>query len=228
MRNMNWAEHLTRYYREMVPPAGLPAAIGLLYPHSDPVVIQIVESFYSKFYADRNPRIIFLGINPGRYGAGVTGVNFTAPRQLRDHCGIDHPFKDQSELSAEFIYEVVEAYGGAANFFGDCFLGSVSPLGFISNGRNINYYDDKELLSGIEPFIIHNMKRLLSSPLPVRSTCICIGGEKNFRYLLALNSRFNWFKEIIPVPHPRFIMQYRRSRKAEFVGDYLRVIEECK
>jgi hypothetical protein len=161
-----------------------------------------------------------LGINPGRFGAGVTGVNFTAPRQLKEHCGLEHPFKDQSELSAEFIYAMISAYGGPEKFYGDYFIGSVCPLGFVRDGKNLNYYDDKDLLAAVEPFIIRNLEKLVSFKVD-RKICFSIGGEKNYKYLASLNKRFGWFEELQPLPHPRFIMQYRRKQVPEFIAQYL-------
>ena len=220
---MTWAEHLTDYYFHLQPPKKLPADIAWLYPQKDPLVRKIFEQFCFNYYNDQNPRRLFLGINPGRFGAGVTGVNFTAPRQLTEHCKIEHPFKDQSELSAEFIYEMIAAYGGAETFYRSFFIGSVCPLGFIKHGKNINYYDDKELLRTVEPFIIKNLKKLIDFRVD-RSVCYSIGGEKNFKYLLSLNNRYQWFDEVLPLPHPRFIMQYRRRQKQQFIRQYLQLI----
>jgi hypothetical protein len=118
-----------------------------------------------------------LGINPGRFGAGVTGVNFTAPNQLKEFCGIDHEFKKQSELSAEFIYEMIGAYGGTEKFYSNFFIGSVCPLGFIKQGKNINYYDDRKLLETVEPFIIKNLNQLLDFNVDVKN-CFAIGEKK--------------------------------------------------
>lgn len=185
--------------------------------------MKIVEQFLQRYYNDEKPRKIFLGINPGRFGAGVTGVNFTAPRQLKEVCGIDHPFKNQSELSAEFIYEMIEAYGGAELFYKQYFIGSVCPLGFIKEGKNINYYDDRSLVETVTPFISKSITDLLNSNAD-RSVCFCIGGEKNFNYLVKLNSQFKWFERIEPLAHPRFIMQYRRKQKDQFIHQYLQVI----
>ena len=185
--------------------------------------MDIFEAFLHKYYDDDRPRRIFLGINPGRFGAGVTGVNFTAPRQLKEYCGIHHEFKNQSELSAEFIYDMITAYGGVEKFYSDFFIGSVCPLGFIKHGKNINYYDDKELLKTVEPFIIRSLKQLLDFNVD-RKVCYAIGGEKNFKYLVSLNERFKWFEKIIPLAHPRFIMQYRRKQKQQFIQQYLQFI----
>jgi hypothetical protein len=54
--------------------------------------------------------------------------------------------------------------------------------------------------------------------------CYAIGGEKNFKYLVSLNERFKWFEKIIPLAHPRFIMQYRRKQKQQFIQQYLQFI----
>ncbi len=222
---MNWATHLYSFYKNLQPPLSLPNGIEWLYPQKDPVVMKVVEQFLQRYYNDSKPRKIFLGINPGRFGAGVTGVNFTAPRQLKEICGIDHPFRDQSELSAEFIYDMIAAYGGPEKFYGEFFIGSVCPLGFVKEGKNINYYDDKALAATVTPFISRSIDQLLSYHAD-RSVCFCIGGEKNFRFLQQLNGSHQWFEKIEPLPHPRFIMQYRRKQKEQFIQQYLQLITE--
>jgi hypothetical protein len=218
-----WDQHLIEFYSNLNPPEKLPNDIQWLYPQKDAEVMKIVGQFLSKYYHDSEERTMFLGINPGRFGAGVTGVNFTAPKQLKEFCGIDHAFKQQSELSAEFIYEMIEAYGGVRKFYSQFFIGSVCPLGFIQNGKNLNYYDDKELLRTVEPFIINSIERLIDFNTD-RKVCYAIGGEKNFKYLVGLNKESGWFETIKPLPHPRFIMQYRRKQKEQFIHQYLQLI----
>ena len=109
------ARQLIRFYERLDPPP-LPKGISLLRPQADKTVMALVKTFFNTYYADNNPRKLILGINPGRFGAGITGVNFTAPRQLRTNCHIDHPFGNSSELSAEFIYEMIEQYGSVKKF----------------------------------------------------------------------------------------------------------------
>ncbi|HEU4633031.1 MAG TPA: uracil-DNA glycosylase family protein, partial [Flavisolibacter sp.] len=135
------------------------------------------------------------------------------------------PFRDQTELSAEFMYDMITAYGGVRKFYSKFFMGSVCPLGFVQQGRNINYYDDKALLQAVEPFIVDNLDKLVSYNTN-RHHCICIGGEKNYKYLSALNEKHQWFKTIYTVPHPRFIMQYRRKLKDGFIEQYLEVLKK--
>ncbi|GAB4093473.1 uracil-DNA glycosylase family protein [Flaviaesturariibacter terrae] len=218
-----WAQQLYHFYTHFDPPRPLPNGVEWLFPQEEREVQKVVKAFLDKYYNDRNERRLLLGINPGRFGAGVTGVNFTAPRQLTDALGIKHSFKMQSEISAEFIYELIAAYGGPDAFYGRHFIGSVCPLGFVQHGKNINYYDDKELLAAVEPFIIESIEAQLQLPVD-RSVCLVIGGEKNFKYLDKLNNRYGWFEKLQPLPHPRFIMQYKRKEKQRFIDQYLQVL----
>ena len=220
-----WAENLFRFYTTLQPDENLPNDIEWLLPYKQKQVQALLKTFLQKFYNDKNERKLFLGINSGRFGAGVTGVNFTAPRQLRDFCGIDHNLGNGSELSAEFIYAVIDAYGGAEKFYSDFFIGSVCPLGFVQHGKNLNYYDDKELWKAVQPFIIKSISKLTSFHINP-TQCICIGGEKNYRYLSLLNKENNWFKEIITVPHPRFIMQYKRKAVNDYIKLYLDMLRK--
>ena len=215
-----FSEKLITYYLELKPPKNLPKGIEVLFPQKDPQVIELVKTFHKKYFNDTYPRSLMLGINPGRHGAGITGVNFTAPRQLKENCGIEHPLKVSSELSAEFIYDMINEYGGVNEFYRNWFIGAVSPLGFIKNGKNINYYDDKKLLNAVTPFIIDCINKQMAMGFNVER-CLCIGGEKNFKFLSALNKEYNWFKEIVPLPHPRFILQYRRKQKDKYIQQYL-------
>src|SRR6187200_1300926 len=217
------AEQLFRFYTNLNPPENLPDNILWLYPQQRQDVLDILEGFLKKYYSDDHERILLLGINPGRYGAGITGINFTAPRQLKEICRIENPFSG-TELSAEFIYKMIEAYGGVKEFYSNFFIGSVCPLGFVQNGKKLNYYDHKLLLKAIEPFIIKNLTKLISFNIN-REICICIGGEKNFKYLSSLNNRYNWFQEIVSLPHPRFIMQYNRKFLDDYINRYLNVLK---
>jgi hypothetical protein len=227
------SEKLIHFYRSLQPPKDLPKGIGVLFPQKDKQVIELVKKFFEKYYKDDNPRTLLLGINPGRFGAGITGVNFTAPKQLKEVCGIDHHLDLRSELSAEFIYDMIYEYGGVKKFYKDWFIGSVCPLGFTASpnpskggalGKNLNYYDDKKLLLAITPFIIDCINKQVGIGFNTEK-CICIGGEKNFKFLSGLNKEHKWFGEIIPLPHPRFILQYRRKQKDRYIHQYLSALQ---
>lgn len=225
MMPLKVSEQIFTFYKSLEPPAVLPNGIEWLYPQQNREVMKLVKEFLQKFYNDTNKRNLILGINPGRLGAGITGVNFTAPRQLAVNCGIPHSLGNSSELSAEFIYEVIEQYGGPAAFFGQWFLGSVCPLGFVQNGKNINYYDDKKLELAVTPFIVKSIEQQLSLGFNT-DYCICIGGAKNYNFLSGLNEQYKWFKKIIPLPHPRFILQYKRKQKDKYIEEYLSALQK--
>ena len=214
------ADKLISFYQTIKPPRNLPAGIEVLFPQKDKQVQELVKSFFTKYFDDDRPRSLLLGINPGRHGAGITGVNFTAPKQLKECCGIDHPLKLSSELSAEFIYDMIGEYGGVNNFYQDWFIGAVCPLGFVKNEKNINYYDDKKLQEAVTPFIIECINKQVAMGFSTER-CLCIGGEKNFKFLSGLNNEYKWFGEIVPLPHPRFILQYRRKQKDQYIHQYL-------
>ncbi|MCF8366038.1 MAG: DUF4918 family protein [Bacteroidales bacterium] len=57
---------------------------------------------------------------------------------------------------------------------------------------------------------------------------ICIGGGKNFKYLNHLNDSLKLFRKIIPLDHPRFIMQYRRKALDQYVKKYLEALNLCE
>ena len=215
-----FSNKLIQFYTSLRPPGNLPKGIEILYPQKDPQVIKIIKEFYKKYFNDDRPRGLLLGINPGRYGAGITGINFTAPKHLKENCGIEHPFSTSSELSADFIYEMIEQYGGPKKFYADWFIGSVCPLGFIKGGKNLNYYDDKQLAAAVTPFIVDCINKQINLGFNTEQ-CICIGGEKNLKFLSGLNEKYKWFKKITPLPHPRFILQYRRKQKDKYIHQYL-------
>ena len=60
--------------------------------------------------------------------------------------------------------------------------------------------------------------------IPGGRVCICLGEGANFKYFSALNAQYGFFDEILPLPHPRWIMQYRRKTKTVFVDRYLEVL----
>ncbi len=204
--------------------ASLPEGVEVMNPFRNETVRDVTIQFYQKYFSDNRPRRLILGINPGRFGAGVTGIPFTDPVKLRTYCEIENPFADTTEASAGFVYEVIGAFGGVKKFYDQFLISAVSPLGFTRNGLNYNYYDSKELVEIAEPFILDCLRELLEWEIDKRY-CFCLGNGKNFDYLQRLNARFSLFGEIIPLPHPRWVIQYRRKRMHEFVNLYLEAFE---
>jgi hypothetical protein len=94
----------------------------------------------------------------------------------------------------------------------------------VKNGINLNYYDDKKLQATITPFIIDSIKKQVSLGFKT-DYCICIGGDKNLKFLSSLNKEHKFFGELVPLPHPRFIMQYRRKQKEKYIDQYLSALK---
>lgn len=206
----------------------LPSKVQVMNPYFDSESKKIKETiqlFYKKFYNDNKKRKIIFGINPGRNGAGLTGIPFTDTKRLTSECGI--PFKEFTthETSSVFIYDMINAYGGTNKFYKEFYITSVSPLGFVKlndsgSKVNFNYYDDSKLKKKIKPFVLDCIKKQLEFGIETE-TCYCLGNAANYNYLNELNSEYNFFKEIVALPHPRWIMQYRLKKKNNFIEQYL-------
>ena len=214
------SEAIVEFYKNLEVPDNLPSGIEALYPFDENAVSRINKEFYQSFYADSNKRSYLIGINPGRLGAGVTGIPFTDPIRLKNELKIENNFQQKSELSSKFIYDVIESFGGPHAFFGSFYFTSVSPIGFIKEGKNLNYYDDKALEKSIENYVIENFNKQLRSIPTNRKIAFCLGMGKNFSYLKKLNEKHRLFENILPLPHPRWVMQYRLKSKKEFILAY--------
>lgn len=211
-------QNVLRYHFNLSPKIKLPKGVEWLMPYTNQETQACMTAFYSRFYNDNKKRIFILGINPGRLGAGLTGVPFTDPVCL-SNLGIDNNFPQKHELSSVFIHEMIEACGGHADFFHRFYITSLSPLGFIKGGNNYNYYDDAELSHRVRPFIIESIEAQLAFGCD-SSKVFCLGQGKNFDYLNKLNDEYQWWERVVPLPHPRWIMQYKRKRKEEFLDLY--------
>ena len=217
---MNFAEKMIEFISSLQTPVGLPDGVMVLNPFRDPLTLNICRQFYQKFYADSLLRWMIIGINPGRFGGGITGIPFTDPIRLLKDAGIENPLPKKQELSSVFIYDMIKAYGGARSFYNSFYFSAVSPLGFTRDNKNLNYYDDKLLQGAIRDFAIDCMNRQLDFGIH-RDAAFCLGEGKNFAYLSKLNDELKIFKTIIPLSHPRFIMQYRLKQKEEFIKHYI-------
>ncbi|MCJ7449293.1 MAG: DUF4918 family protein [Bacteroidales bacterium] len=227
-----FAEKMISFCKELDLKRSLPERISIMNPfRNDPDVISAISQFYKRFYNDKRSRHIILGINPGRFGAGITGIPFTDTIRLKEKCGISIPGLKSYETSSVFIYEMIDRYGGPEKFYNDFFISSVSPLGFTSAGKNrkeinYNYYDSKKLIDVIYDFIVESLKKQLEFGI-YRDTCLCLGTGKNFRFLSKLNSENHFFGRIVPIEHPRFIMQYKSKEKQRYIETYLEKLSGC-
>ncbi len=221
-----FAEKIITFCRELDFRGDLPEGISVMNPFRDnPEVFSTVTSFYKKYYSDNRQRHLILGINPGRFGAGVTGIPFTDTVRLKEKCGLSLKGIRTHETSSVFIYEMIETWGGPEKFYNDFFISAVCPLGFTRTGSggkelNYNYYDSRELTETVYAFIKKSLEEQLNFGI-IRDVCFCLGTGKNFKFLSQLNKELKYFEKIVPLEHPRFIMQYRSKRKMEYIRYYL-------
>jgi len=228
---MTWANKITKFIKELsYTGAPLPPGIRIMNPYREfEGTMDIAGSFYNKYYNDTKPRSIILGINPGRFGAGVTGIPFTDTKRLISECNIAYNGKPTHEPSSVFVYEMIHAFGGVEAFYKKLYINSVCPLGFTQKTKdgkekNYNYYDSKELMMSVKDFIIDNIQQQIG--LGVRTdTCFCFGTGKNENYIRKLNEEHRFFKKIIALEHPRFIMQYKSANKQFYIDKYITSFE---
>lgn len=218
------ADQILNFLESLHIPSSLPRGVNVMNPYQEPSVMALCKQFYYKYYDDTFSRRMIIGINPGRLGGGLTGIPFTDPIHLQKFCAIENTLLKKSELSSTFIYEMILAFGGPERFYSKFYFSSVSPLGFTKKERNLNYYDDARLQKKLEPFILSCMKTQLNFGID-RSVAYCLGEGENFKFLKQLNERHHFFDKIIPLAHPRFIMQYKSKSKADYIQRYLEALD---
>lgn len=198
----------------------LPDGIEPLLPFRQPEVLKILEQFYNRYYKDSNPRILLFGINPGRLGAGKTGIGFTDPVRLKEQCGIDHDIPLKSEPSSVFMYDMIDAFGGPQKFYSHFHFTSVSPVGYVKDGLNFNYYDTPVLRKATADFVVDTIRQQVAMNSNTE-VAFSIGKGTNFKILKELNKTHGFFKHIEVLPHPRWVMQYKYKTKSLYLDEYL-------
>lgn len=221
-----FADKIISFNKKITFKGSLPKDIRIMNPFKEnKEALDISTQFYKKFYNDNNKRHLILGINPGRFGAGVTGVPFTDTKRLLEECGLPFSGKPTHEPSATFIYEMINAYGGPTKFYSKFYIHSICPLGFtIINDKgkeiNYNYYDSKELTDAVYDFMIENIRKQIGFGIS-RDICFCFGTGKNEQFLRKINEEYHFFEKIIALEHPRYIMQYKSKSKQFYIDKYL-------
>lgn len=176
----------------------------------------VADEFTLRYCSKRKPTVVLCGINPGRLGAGKTGVPFL------DFCSLSKLLpnvnRDESERSASFFYEVVE-YFGAKAFYETFHVTNISSVGFERRGKNLNYYDlpDKAL-----KYVLKEFKREMELVNPVAVISLASSVHNTVNSVLsdyAMNTSSS-------LPHPNycaFPKQKDRCKKEyiELLSQYL-------
>lgn len=213
----------------------LPDGYKIINPYSGDnreLVRKTTLAFYKRYYSDTRSRRIILGSSPARRGSAVTGVPFEDAKHLQGETGI---FIDKyyiNKSSSGFLYDVISEYGGCESFYGEFYMNFVCPLGIIrvnsrGNEVNCNYYENKQLQEALRPFIVSSIQQQIGFGIDP-SVCYCIGSGENYSFLSSINSKYKFFETIIPLEHPRYIMQYNSNKKDEFMAKYLCALREYK
>lgn len=209
----------------------LPKGVGVLDPlNGDHAaeVRRIVTLFHRKYFSDERPRKLMLGINPGRLGAGSTGLCFTDTKRCESDLGIPVNGIRTHEPSSDFFYRMVRAAGGADAFYREVYVQAVCPLGFVKQGSggtpiNLNYYDDPALQKAVTPFVGEWLRRLIATGMRT-DVVYCVGTGKNLTYLQKLNEQLGLFGHIVALEHPRYVMQYKTRSMELYIDKYLRAL----
>lgn len=225
-----WAERIIEFNQELHFDKKLPDGIAILNPFRDhPEAFSVSSQFYRKYYNDDSPRSLILGINPGRLGAGHTGVPFTDTIRLTTECGIGWNAKPTYEPSSVFVYDVIRDFGGPEKFYRHFYISSICPLGFTKQTSkgvvNYNYYDSNELSEIMIPWMVKQLKKQMDFGINKKEV-FCFGAGKNKLVIENLNREFHFFEKLTALEHPRYIMQYKSASKQHYVTKYLSAFDQ--
>jgi hypothetical protein len=221
-----FGERAFQFYTSLELGNTLPPGVVAMIPYRTRRVQDYLRLFLRKFFSDNHKRVFVFGINPGRFGAGITGVTFTDPIALETFCGVSNDLPKKRELSSVFIYQFINLWGSPKKFYRDFFLTAVSPLGFVKDGRNFNFYDHPALLRGIKPFLIQSIESQLGFGAR-REAAIVLGTGRIKQIFEDLNGESDFFRAVHALEHPRFIMQYRRRRLGDYLRKYSEIFEQA-
>lgn len=220
-----FGEKVVAFNRNLKFTGKLPKDFQVMNPFlENPETLVVMQRFYEKFYQDHRSRKFIIGINPSRHGAGVTGVPFTDTKRLESACGIKMESARTHEVSSVFIYDMIEAFGGAEQFYSEFYINSPFPLAITKHTKNgiylnANYYDDKDLFSNVEDFMVESLKKHISLGLDTAEVFVL--GVKNAAFLKKINDREKLFGKMTVLEHPRYIQQYKSKEKQLYIDKYL-------
>lgn len=163
---------------------------------------ELIDKFFVKYYGKLLPDCVICGINPGKNGAGKTGIPFIDFATLSKLLpGVEN---FNVEPTATFFYDIISAFG-ADNFFNKFYVTNFSSVGYIKNDKNFNYYDGlpDELVKLIE-------KNFLSEMEIIKPKIIVSLGEDVHNRIKRLFPTDNVKK--IRLPHPLYIIRNSNSK----------------
>jgi len=77
----------------------------------------------------------------------------------------------------------------------------------------------------ITPFIIESLKTQITFGID-RNIVYSLGAGKNLKFLQQINQEYQFFNQILPLEHPRYIMQYKLKNKPFYIDKYLKAFNK--
>lgn len=172
---------------------------------------------YIERYGATRKRVVLLGMNPGPFGMGQTGVPFGEVARVREFLGIEgtvgrpaheHPERPvlgfgctRSEVSGARVWGLVEArWGTAASFFKEHYVANYCPLLFMEEGGK-NRTPDKLAASeraALQAACDRHLQRVVELLAP--TWVIGVGGWAELRARAALGDRVQIGRILHPSP----------------------------
>lgn len=203
-----FSENLNRYnlnyeFKRLLNENGISMLEGYL-DQSD-----IMDAFCEKFYSNKIPKIVICGINPGRLGAGLTGVPFF------DFASLSKIFpsilRKDTENTAQFFFKVIEKIG-VERFFNYFYITNVSSVGYSKGKSNFNF--DK-LPDNLRSIVFSNFAEEIELIKPVKIIALGDAAFNGVESALGKNSY-----RLEKLKHPSWIMQYKRNEISFWVQAY--------
>ena len=174
-----------------------------------------LDAFWQHYVPYPLPQTVILGLNPGRFGAGQTGIPFIDFRSLSVLLPDAELPKLDSEPSATFFFRVVQQIG-AEKFYREFFVSNVSALGYLRNGKNANYTDLPQVAQQI---VARNFAEEMAALRPKRIIALGREAEASAQELYPDGS-----VRISHLPHPSWIMTYRLREAQSWVRRYAQML----
>ena len=164
----------------------------------------IVE-FHKKYVEPNSPKIVICGINPGRNGAGLTGIPFIDFASLSQMLPCIK--KNDWEQSANFFFSIIQEFG-IETFYRNFHVTNISWFGFsrIDKSKNVNYY---EIPTEIQKYLINKFVEEMAFinpdyiiPLAEHVSWELDSLKKQDKIKAKIGTRLN---------HPAWVMAHRRK-----------------
>src|SRR5687767_12625510 len=76
-RRMTFADKAYKFFTHLELKHKLPPGVEVMNPYKERTVRECFRAFLRLHFDDTRKRVLIFGINPSRFGAGITGVAFT-------------------------------------------------------------------------------------------------------------------------------------------------------